>query len=61
MKCIDSHMHLWDLNTGTYPWLTGVEDKETAEEKRVRLTKSIIKEYAADDRTDFFATLAAKT
>jgi predicted TIM-barrel fold metal-dependent hydrolase len=23
-------MHLWDLNTGTYPWLTGVEDKETA-------------------------------
>jgi predicted TIM-barrel fold metal-dependent hydrolase len=30
MKCIDSHMHLWDLNTGTYPWLTGVEDRETA-------------------------------
>ena len=30
MKCIDSHMHLWDLGVGTYPWLTGVEDKETA-------------------------------
>ena len=28
MKCIDSHMHLWDLKKGTYPWLTGVEDKE---------------------------------
>jgi predicted TIM-barrel fold metal-dependent hydrolase len=23
-------MHLWDLGVGTYPWLTGVEDKETA-------------------------------
>ena len=30
MKCIDSHMHLWDLNVGTYPWLTGAEDRETA-------------------------------
>jgi predicted TIM-barrel fold metal-dependent hydrolase len=23
-------MHLWDLGVGTYPWLTDVEDKETA-------------------------------
>ena len=30
MKCIDSHMHLWDLNVGRYPWLTGAEDRETA-------------------------------
>jgi predicted TIM-barrel fold metal-dependent hydrolase len=29
MKCIDSHMHLWDLGVGTYPWLTDVEDRET--------------------------------
>ena len=30
MKCIDSHMHLWDLNVGTYPWLTDPEDREAA-------------------------------
>ncbi len=30
MKCIDSHMHLWDLKVGTYPWLTDPEDREAA-------------------------------
>lgn len=30
MKCIDSHMHLWDLKVGTYPWLTDPEDRESA-------------------------------
>lgn len=34
---------------------------ETVEEKRVRLTKNIISEYAADEKTDFFATLTART
>ena len=34
---------------------------ETVDEKRVRLTKNIISEYAADEKTDFFATLTAKT
>jgi len=34
---------------------------ETVEEKRVRLTKNIISEYAAEEKTDFFATLTAKT
>jgi len=39
----------------------GRNNVETVEEKRVRLTKNIISEYAAEERTDFFATLAAKT
>lgn len=30
MKCIDSHMHLWNLREGTYPWLTDAEDREAA-------------------------------
>lgn len=47
-------------------FLVGMEDdemtgKETAEEKRLRLTKAIIKEYGQTDKTDFFATLTAKT
>ncbi len=29
MKCIDSHMHLWDLKVGQYPWLTNPEVEET--------------------------------
>ena len=29
MKCIDSHMHFWDLKVGTYPWLTDPEVEET--------------------------------
>ena len=29
MKCIDSHMHLWDLKVGKYPWLTNPEVEET--------------------------------
>lgn len=37
------------------------KDKETAEEKRLRMTKQIIKEYAAEDKDDFFSTLQAKT
>ena len=28
MKCIDSHMHLWDLKVGTYPWLEKPEERE---------------------------------
>ena len=28
MKIIDSHMHLWDLKTGTHPWLTDPEVEE---------------------------------
>jgi len=28
----------------------GIEDKETAEEKRLRLTKKIIQEYAAEEK-----------
>ena len=35
--------------------------KETAEEKRLRMTKSIIGEYAVDDKQNFFANLMAKT
>ena len=38
-----------------------MQDKETAEEKRLRMTKQIIQEYAVDSKTDFFATLQAKT
>jgi len=34
---------------------------ETAEEKRLRLTKKIISEYAADEKTDFFASLVSKS
>lgn len=30
MKCIDAHMHLWNLDTGRYPWLANAEDKESA-------------------------------
>jgi len=33
------------------------KDKETAEEKRLRMTKQIIQEYAAEDKADFFETL----
>ena len=28
MKYIDSHMHLWDMSTGSYPWLMEPEEKE---------------------------------
>ena len=28
MKYIDSHMHLWDMNVGNYPWLMKPEEKE---------------------------------
>lgn len=47
-------------------FLVGMEDdemagKETAEEKRLRMTKAIIQEYGQSDKTDFFATLTAKT
>ncbi len=28
MKCIDSHMHLWDVKAGTHPWLANAEDRE---------------------------------
>jgi hypothetical protein len=47
-------------------FLVGMEDddmggRETAEEKRLRMTKAIISEYGQADRTDFFATLTAKT
>ena len=38
-----------------------MQDKETAEEKRLRITKQIIQEYAVDSKADFFATLQAKT
>lgn len=38
-----------------------VDNTETVEEKRLRLTKKIIKEYASEEKTDFFATLTAKT
>jgi hypothetical protein len=34
---------------------------ETVEEKRLKMTKQIIKEYASEEKTDFFATLQAKT
>ena len=39
----------------------GIVDKETAEEKRLRLTKKIIQEYASEEKQDFFLTLNAKT
>jgi predicted TIM-barrel fold metal-dependent hydrolase len=52
MKCIDSHMHLWDLNTGTYPWLTGVEDKETAFGNLKKLAVDyLLPEYRQDTAT----------
>lgn len=35
--------------------------KETAEEKRLRMTKDLIGEYAVDDKQNFFANLMAKT
>lgn len=28
MKYIDSHMHLWDMSAGNYPWLMEPEEKE---------------------------------
>jgi hypothetical protein len=34
---------------------------ETAEEKRLRLTKKIISEYAAEEKNDFFTSLVAKS
>ena len=37
------------------------ENPETVEEKRLRMTKQIIKDYAKEEKTDFFATLAAKS
>ena len=37
------------------------DGKETAEEIRLKMTKKIIKEYATDDKTEFFNTLTAKT
>ena len=47
------------------PFLVGMVDdeaqKETAEEKRLRLTKKIINDYAAEEKTDFFATLVSKS
>ena len=39
----------------------GENDKETAEEKRLRMTKQIIRDYAIDQGQDFFANLTAKT
>jgi type III secretory pathway component EscR len=49
-------------------FLVGMEDDEemaqqveTVEEKRLKMTKQIIKEYASEEKTDFFATLSAKT
>ncbi len=35
--------------------------QETVEEKRLKMTKQIIKDYASEERQDFFATLQAKT
>jgi len=52
MKCIDSHMHLWDLGAGTYPWLTGVEDKETAFGNLKKLAVDyLLPEYRQDTAT----------
>ena len=52
MKCIDSHMHLWDLNVGTYPWLTGVEDRETAFGNLKNLAVDyLLPEYRKDTET----------
>ncbi len=45
-------MHLWDLNTGTYPWLTGVEDKETAFGNLKKLAVDyLLPEYRQDTAT----------
>jgi len=35
--------------------------QETVEQKRLKMTKQIIKDYASEERQDFFATLQAKT
>lgn len=35
--------------------------QETVEEKRLKMTKQIIKDYASEQKQDFFATLQAKT
>lgn len=47
------------------PFLVGMVDDEaqgeTAEEKKLRLTKKIISEYAAEEKTDFFASLVSKS
>ena len=45
-------MHLWDLGVGTYPWLTGVEDKETAFGNLKKLAVDyLLPEYRQDTAT----------
>ena len=45
-------MHLWDLGVGTYPWLTGVEDKETAFGNLKKLAVAyLLPEYRQDTAT----------
>ena len=50
---------------GEDPFLVGMNNDEaegeTAEEKRLRLTKKIISEYAAEEKNDFFTSLVAKS
>jgi len=50
---------------GEDPFLVGLNEDEaegeTAEEKRLRLTKKIISEYATEEKTDFFASLVSKS
>ena len=50
---------------GDDPFFLGVDDDqtkgETAEDKRLRLTKKIISEYAAEEKTDFFTSLVSKS
>ena len=47
------------------PFFAAADDEkvngETAEEKRLRLTKKIISEYAAEEKTDFFTSLVSKS
>ncbi len=50
---------------GEDPFFVGMNEDEvqgeTAEDKRLRLTKKIISEYAAEEKTDFFSSLVAKS
>jgi hypothetical protein len=43
------------------PFLVAEEPVETVEEKKLRLAKEIIHEYASEKKNDFFDSLFAKT
>lgn len=53
--------HKEEFLVGMQPENEEMNQIETVEEKRLKMTKQIIKEYASEEKTDFFATLSAKT